>query len=253
MEEYIMANKRYGLKEVANVIFFDIATNKPAIFFDTLKVSTIENESESAEARGGQGNSKLLSWDFGRTATLTMQDALLSDVSLAMLAGTTVKNTDIKAVGRETLVAVTDASSGVKVSLKETPIANSITVYKVEGGIMTEEITGFTVTTKDIKIATGVTAGQSVMVFYEYAVTSADATQVTFAGNAFPATYKVVGDTVVRDENGVDRKMQFIIPKAKLQSTFSLTMDVENVSTFDFNLEVLTEAGTQRLYDIIRL
>lgn len=28
-------SKRYGLKEVANVIFFDIVTGKPAIFFDT--------------------------------------------------------------------------------------------------------------------------------------------------------------------------------------------------------------------------
>jgi hypothetical protein len=254
MEEFIMPNKRYGLKEVANVIFFDIATNKPAIFFDTLKVSTIENESESAEARGGQGNSKLLAWDFGRTATLTLQDALLSDVSLAMLAGTSVKTTGIKAVGRETLTLVLDGTApATKVSLKETPLANSVTVYKVEGGIMTDEITGFTLSQKDVKFATGQTVGQNVMVFYEYNVTGTDVAQVTFAGNAFPATYKVVGDTVVRGEDGVDRKMQFIIPKAKLQSTFSLTMDVENVSTFDFNLEVLTEAGTNRLYDIIRL
>jgi hypothetical protein len=248
-------NKRYGLKEVANVIFFDISTNKPAIFFDTLKVSTIENESESAEARGGQGNSKLMSWDFGRTATLTMQDALLSDVSLAMLAGTAVKTTGIKAVGRETLTVVSDGA-GVKVSLKETPITNSVTVYKVSGGIMIDELTGFTVTAKDVQFATipeGAEVGKQLMVFYEYEVTAVDASQITFAGNAFPATYKVVGDTVVRDENGVDRRMQFHIPKAKLQSTFSLTMDVENVSTFDFNLEVLTEAGTQRLYEIIRL
>lgn len=28
-------NKRYGLKEVANVVFFNIETGKPEIFFDT--------------------------------------------------------------------------------------------------------------------------------------------------------------------------------------------------------------------------
>lgn len=253
MEELIMPNKRYGLKEVANVIFFDISTNKPAIFFDTLKVSTIENESESAEARGGQGNNKLLAWDFGRTATLTLQDALLSDVSLAMLSGNAVKTTGIKVVGREVVTAVTATAPAVKLTLAETPLTNSVTVYKVQGGIMTDEVTGFTVSAKDITIATGATAGSQYMVFYEYNATGADISQVTFSGNAFPATYKVVGDTVVRDLDGVDRKMQFIIPKAKLQSSFSLTMDVENVSTFDFNLEVLTEAGTNRLYDIIRL
>lgn len=249
-------NKRYGLKEVANVIFFDIATNKPVIFFDTLKVSTIENESESAEARGGQGNNKLMSWDFGRTATLTLQDALLSDVSLSLLAGTAVKTTDIKAIGRETLAFVVDGA-GLKLSLAEIPVnIGSITVYKAPNGVMTDELTGFTLTAKDVKFASapsGMVVGDKCMVFYEYTVVSTDASQVTFTGNAFPATYKVVGDTVVRDENGLNRKMQFIIPKAKLQSNFSLTMDVENVSTFDFNLEVLVESGTQRLYDIIRL
>ena len=251
-----MGNKRYGLKEVANVIFFDIVTNKPAIFFDTLKVSTIENESESAEARGGQGNNRLMVWDFGRTASLTMQDALLSDVSLAMLAGTAIKTTGLKAVGRETLPFLTDGA-GLKLSVAEIPVnVGSITVYKVENGIMTDEITGFTLTSKDVKFATapvGQVAGNLAMVFYEYAVVGTDVSQVTFSGNAFPATYKVVGDTIVRDENGVNRKMQFIIPRAKLQSNFSLAMDVENVATFDFNLEVLTEAGTGKLYDIIRL
>ena len=47
--------------------------------------------------------------------------------------------------------------------------------------------------------------------------------------------------------------MQFVIPRAKLQSAFSLTMDAENVSTFDFNLDVMVESGTGKLYDIVRL
>lgn len=247
-------NKRYGMKEVANVIFFDVATNKPVLFFDTLKVSTIENESDSAEATGGQGNGRLLSWDFGRKATLTMQDALLSDISLSLLAGTVVKTTGIKAVGREVLVAQADGTApAVKVTLKETPLANSVTVYKVDKGVMTDEITGITIATKDVKIATGGKEGDQYMVFYEYTVSATDATQITFKGSAFPATYKVVGDTIVRGEDGVDRKMQFVIPKAKLQSNFSLTMDAENVSTFDFTLDILVEAGTNTLYDIIRL
>jgi hypothetical protein len=245
-------NKRYGLKEVANVIFFDIQTKKPVIFFDTLKVSTIENESESAEARGGQGNNKLMAWDFGRTATLTLQDALLSDTSLAMLSGNAVKSSNITAVGREVLTV----DSSLKVVLQDEPTGASTTsAFKVESGIMTTEVTTFTIGTTNKKelTFTGITQGTQVSVFYEYVVTDTNARQVTFSGNAFPAMYRVVGDTIVRGEDGVDRKMQFIIPKAKLQSNFSLTMDAENVSTFDFNLEVLTEAGTNKLYDIIRL
>ncbi|UGO50803.1 virion structural protein [Bacillus phage vB_BanS_Sophrita] len=247
-----MANTRYGLKEVANVIFFDVATNKPVLFFDTLKVSSIENESESAEARGGQGNGRLMTWDFGRTATLTLQDALLSDVSLSLLAGNTVKTTDITVVGRETL-AVKDVSGALEVELAETAIGDDVTVYKVDKGVMGEEIAGATVSGKKVTLeGATVTAGQSVMVFYEYTAPTGS-TMVTFSGSKFPATYRVVGDTVVRGQDGVDRKMQFVIPKAKLQSTFNLTMDAENVSTFDFTLDVLVDAETNKLYDIIRL
>ncbi len=244
-----MSNLRYGLKEVANVIFFNVDTNKPALFFDTLKVSTIENESESAEARGGQGNGKLMSWDFGRTATLTMQDALLSDVSLAMLAGTQVKKDNIKVVGREKLTV-----NGGKATLKETPLTNSVTVYKLVKGVLAEEISAFTVTDKDITITTGAEDGEEVMAFYEYTVATG-ATQITFSGNSFPATYRVVGDTLGKDQYGNLRKMQFIIPKAKLQSTFTLSMEAENVSTFDFTLDVLVDTSTKekKLYDIIRV
>lgn len=240
-------NLRYGLKEVANVIFFDVTTKKPVIFFDTLKVSTIENESESAEARGGQGNGKLMVWDYGRTASLTMQDALLSDNSLAMLAGTSVKSSDVKVVGREVATVNTK-----KVSLEETPLASSVTVYGVINGVMDKEITAFTVAGKEITFTTGTVDGDQVMVFFEYTVATG-ASQISFNANSFPATYRVVGDTVVRGEDGVDRRMQFVIPKAKLQSGFSLTMDAENVSTFDFNLDVLVDTGTKNLYDIIRL
>lgn len=30
-----MGNRRYGLKEVANVTFFDVRTGEPKLFFDT--------------------------------------------------------------------------------------------------------------------------------------------------------------------------------------------------------------------------
>lgn len=244
-----MANKRYGLKEVANVIFFDISSGKPAIFFDTLKVSTIENESESAEARGGQGNGRLMTWDYGRTATLTMQDALLSDVSLAMLSGNAVQDGSegVTVVGRETLTV-----DGDSIKLAEGDVSN-LNVMKVVNGVLdpTTEVTAENLG-GDVTL-TGVSDGDTVMAFYEYTVTDPNASKVTFSANSFPATYRVVGDTVGKDQYGNLRKMQFVIPQAKLQSTFSLTMDVENVSVFDFNLDVLVDPNTNKLYDIITL
>lgn len=236
---------QYGFKEVANVYFRDTETKKPIHLFDTLKVSTIENESESAEARGGQGGQKLLTWDYNRTASLTMQDALLSDNALALLSGNEVKKTGIEAFQREVL----EVESG-SVTLSEKPLGE-VTIFAVSGGIMTEELTA---TFEDtIGTVTGAEDKDEVMAFYKYAVTNENATQVTFSADKFPGIYEVIGDTYSRGRDGKDHREQFYIPQAKLQTAFTLTMDVENVSVFDFNVEVLVEPGTSKLYDITRL
>lgn len=235
---------KYGLKEVANVVFYDTVTGKPAIFFDSLKTSSIENASESAEATGGQGGGSLISWDYGRTATLSLSDALLSDKSLGLLAGASVQTTDIKVHAREVLPVVDGA-----VTLSNLPIdINKVSVFKSEGGVMLEEITTVTGLEKELTL-TGATG--DVEVYYQY-LAPAGATSVTFSSDKFPSTYKVVGDTLVRNTSGTDEAMQFVIYKAKLQSGFTFTMDVENVSTFDFTLNAMADPTTKKIYDIIR-
>ena len=50
---------RYGIKEVADVTFYDLNSDgspkHPVLYLDTLKVTTIEQTAEEAEARGGKG------------------------------------------------------------------------------------------------------------------------------------------------------------------------------------------------------
>lgn len=66
---------RYGIKEVADVTFYKIVTDDngnavpgaPVLYLDTLKVSTIEQTAEQAEARGGKGNPPLIIWDLVST------------------------------------------------------------------------------------------------------------------------------------------------------------------------------------------
>ena len=240
-----MAKDKFGLKEVADVIFFDTVTGAPALLFDTLKVSSIENEAESAEARGGKGNPSLLTWNFGRTATLTMQDALLSMESLSALAGGEVEEATL-VTGHERIVV---PSSG-EVTLKNVPTKDSVQVYKTEGGVLADKVADAVIA--DSKI-TGLTPNDSVSVFYEYDA-PAGSQLVRFRSDAFPSTYKVVGDTVVRDRStGRDVVAQFLIPRAQLQAGFSLTMDVENVSVFDFNLNILKDTESTDLYQIIKL
>lgn len=98
--------KQFGIKEVADVAFYVVGDVKvdsttgavtfvgtessrkgPVLTFDTLKVSNLEFTGETTEARGGKGNTVLMSWDHSREATLTLEDALLTVDSLnAMLS-----------------------------------------------------------------------------------------------------------------------------------------------------------------------
>lgn len=67
MAENILS--RYGIKEVADVMFYEIdeKTGDPAapvLYLDSLKVSTIEQTAENTSARGGKGNAELIIWDL---------------------------------------------------------------------------------------------------------------------------------------------------------------------------------------------
>lgn len=164
---------RFGIKEVADVRFYSVEDDKtaadaykailgkePVIEFDTLKVSNIESTAESTDARGGKGNAALISWDYGREITLTIEDALMSMECLAMLfEGDPKKGAD----------------------------------------------------------------------------------GITINANKFPGTYTVVGKTYARNEvDGKDHLFTFIVPKAKIQSETTLTMEAEgDPSVIGMTLKVL--------------
>ena len=79
----------YGIKEVADVVFWDTETGNPVLYLDTLKVSTIEETADQTEARGGKGNPPLIIWDYGKEITLTLEDALFSMKSLSIMHNST--------------------------------------------------------------------------------------------------------------------------------------------------------------------
>ena len=85
--------QKYGIKEVADVVFYSVTVvgdeefYTPVLFLDTLKVSTLEKSAEKVEARGGKGNKKLITWNFGKEITLNLEDALFSPASMSMIWG----------------------------------------------------------------------------------------------------------------------------------------------------------------------
>lgn len=81
---------KYGIREVADVIFYSITRvgeeefYTPVLFFDSLKVSTIDKNVENVNAKGGKGNGKVISWSFDKDVKLKLEDVLFSQMSLDM-------------------------------------------------------------------------------------------------------------------------------------------------------------------------
>lgn len=233
-----MANilERYGIKEVADVTFYEINKNdpskpgKPVLYLDTLKVSTIEQTAEEAEARGGKGNPPLIIWDYGKEITVTLEDALFSAKSMAIMFGD--GSTDDAETVTKTFpvnqVTVTGSSFTVEINRK-TYTLSSPSFYDENGSAAT-------------------TAPTDATALASYAYVTAEmpveGRVIEISASTFPGTYYVTGDTYARRErDGIDEFFQFIIPKAKVQSENTITLEAEgDPSVFNMNLRVMRPA-----------
>ena len=76
--------KAKNAMKVGNRVFYK---NEPVCYFDSLKTSSLETQSNAVYAQGGRGNARLVSWEGERTVTFTMEDALISPISFSILSG----------------------------------------------------------------------------------------------------------------------------------------------------------------------
>ena len=242
---------RYGIKEVADVTFYKInadgSKGAPVLFLDTLKVSTVEQTASSADARGGKGNPKLVSWDFGKEINVTLTDALFSPASMAIMFGdkdgVSIGNTEEQitkvAMAR---ISETKTDTTVEIDAKEgrktvKVLADGGATYNTTAGIVkVTDAKGEPISAENFASQT---AGDKVFVHYEVSPSSKKVIDIN--ADTFPGTYYITGDTFCRsDVTGEDDFFQFIIPKAKMSSENTITLEAEgDPSVFNLNLTVL--------------
>jgi hypothetical protein len=256
---------RYGIKEVADVTFCKIdeegKRGAPVLYLDTLKVSTIEQTAETSEARGGKGNPKLVSWDYGKEITVSLEDALFSAKSMSLMFGD--GETPNEVTGAVTRTTVMRATDGVDFFVADMAGENGGAVRKniwlgtvpqgqegesfdnVKAKLGTVKIydeksneIGTITKSEDWTSKETSYAGQKVFVTYTL---NAKSRTINISGDSFPGTYYITGDTYARsDVTGEDQFFQFIIPKAKVTSENTITLEAEgDPSVFNMSLTVL--------------
>lgn len=223
----------YGIKEVADVVFWDIDTGAPVLYLDTLKVSTIEETAEQTEARGGKGNPPLIIWDYGKEITLTLEDALFSMKSMSIMHSQTLDiDTNVSEIVRGGKIT-TDANSSYKLP-KDALDANgsalpSIAWYQEDGS--------------SVSVSEGapvLEANSTYLIKYAKPV-EGQAQTIEISSENFPGTYRITGDTYARaQKNGKDEFFQFEIPQAKVSPEQTFTMQAEgDPSTFSMTVRVM--------------
>ena len=87
---------KFGVREVANVVFkarekqkigsLTFNPGQPVLYIDTAKISTIDQNATTFYAVGGLNHARLLGWQGQKQLTFTVENAVLSPISVNLLS-----------------------------------------------------------------------------------------------------------------------------------------------------------------------
>lgn len=232
----------YGLREVADLTFFDLTTNKPFLYMDYALTSTNEHSADTTYATGGKGNPRRLAFDGNRQSTLTISTQIIDFRIIALLAGADVEKGVTNVFKREVLTAVDDEGD-VKITLSETPVTGTVTVFPLSSDAIAGEEEDITVAGSDVTITDG-TVGTQYVAYYQFQ-SDIDAEKISFKAKNFPKYCRIIGDTLIKNEaTGVNEPFQMVAHKAKPQANFTLTMASEgDPTTLEMTFDLFADAS----------
>ena len=260
---------KFGVREIANVVFRaknqqtignrTFAKGQPVFYLDTAKTSSMEGSATTVYATGGRGNTRLIAWEGEKTLTFTVEDALLSPISFAMLSGAGVikgaansnklvhfhqtTNAVIDTSGTTAEIDLTDALESTESICPTAPIY----VMKLDdyGDLTGEIITGWSVKTTGDNSGKALTHAKSdgitgaVMVDYYVLKKEGTVSELQIDAEHFGGYYYVEADTLFRRQSdGKDLPANLTFPNVKIQSNFTFSMaSTGDPSTFTFTMD----------------
>lgn len=263
---------KFGVREIANVVFkaknlqkigpYTFQKGQPVFYMDTAKTSTLEGAATTVYATGGRGNTRLIAWEGEKTLTFTVEDALLSPVSFAMLSGAGL----LKAASDSTdqihfhqtstaIAALTSSTGGtVEIDLSDAlesteKICSTAPIYVMAlddyGDITGKITTGWAVADSKKLTVTKTSTSEAeaftgpVMVDYYVIKNASTVSEMQIDAGNFAGYYYVEADTLFRRQSdGKDLPANITFPNVKIQSNFTFSMAATgDPSTFTFTMD----------------
>ena len=258
---------KFGVREIANVVFRakneqrignqTFAKGQPVFYLDTAKTSSMEGAATTVYATGGRGNTRLIAWEGEKTLTFTVEDALLSPISFAMLSGAGVikgaADSEKEVHFHQTTNAVIGggANGGLEIDLTDAlesteKICPTAPIYIMKldsyGDLTGEVLTGWNVNSTGKKLTHENVAGLTGAVMVDYYVLKKEGTvsELQIDAEHFGGYYYVEADTLFRRQaDGKDLPANLTFPNVKIQSNFTFSMaSTGDPSTFTFTMDV---------------
>ena len=263
---------RFGIREICDVVLRAKATqmlgarkfykNEPVLYFDTLKTSSLEGASTTVYATGGRGNTRLVAWEGERTLTFTMEDALISPESFAILSGAGLLDVNKSApifvhqtsqvqLDADNTIVLPESACWNKYDTEDPEYNTAADIFVMvlnDNGEIDQEPCIPAKVADDHKTLTcyghegKITKGSIVLVDY-YVKRTGGAQLIEITADKFGGNYYLEASTLFRRESdGVDMPAEFIIPNCKVQSNFTFSMASSgDPSTFTFTMDAFPD------------
>lgn len=226
---------RYAIKDATNVTFLDASTKKPVLYADYLNKFGLELNSESTFAKA-KGVNKI-AFEGAKTGTVNMEAEVFDLKFLAIMLGSDFQDTAGNVAKRE--VFDTKKGSVTTFTLAETPIEGSVAVLGLEadGKTLGKEIQ---CTVKDkVVTATGGSGNGKVEIFYMTNKSAVKKMVVDSKSNG--KNFILIGDTVVKGEDGQEEFVQIKVNNCKIQQKFNLDLSADSVAKLTANFDLLAD------------
>ena len=233
-------DKGLALVSVADVLFFNTTTGDYIGEGLALTNSTITQEMDSIEHRGGYLNALLFDIKHSKNLTVELESATFKMEYLMMQEGRAIV-TGLDGVFKfDECVTFTNGVG----STVETPTGSVF--VRMPNGIVKK----ITPNEKEINISDATFNGQ-LQVIYQYNDT---VDKITIDTKTQPMTVKAVMRVHVLTQDGIEGFLQITIPRLKFDGSVTFDMAADSVSTFNLNgtaQEYATECGEAKYADVV--
>ena len=232
-------NKGLALVSVADVLFFNPTTGDYMGEGLALTNSTLTQEVQSIEQRGGYLNALLFDIKHSKSVTVELESATFKMEYLAFQTGTPIVSGMAGIYKFDECVSFTNGVGATA----ETPLGSVF--VRMPNGVVTK----FTPTNKNVDIGMSDFSG-SLQVVYQYNETT---DQITIDTKTQPLTVKAVMRVHVISQDGVEGYIEITIPRLKFNGSITLNMTSDAVSTFGIGgtaQEYATDCGEAYYADV---